>query len=123
MTSTSTGQPVHRRVGYTPAKDNVLIEVRQPRASLGYIHIPDVAIQQGNQGYARAVGPKVKHVKKGDSLMFDKFAGSELEISGKTHRMMREKDVQAIVEEDPSLDKTLYPMGVREHRVRTDRDI
>ena len=48
------------------------------------------------------VGPDVRHVKTGDSVLFLPQAGLEVEIDGDDFLLLRERDVQAV--SSPSLD-------------------
>jgi len=47
-------------------------------------------------GEVTLVGPDVRHVKKGDRVLFLPQAGLELEISGDEFLLLRERDVQAV---------------------------
>jgi chaperonin GroES len=47
-------------------------------------------------GEVTLVGPDVRHVKKGDRVLFLPQAGLEVEISGDEFLLLRERDVQAV---------------------------
>ena len=72
----------------------------------GGIYIPDTAKEKPSQGEIIAVGPgKVSddgklqpmNVKKGDKVLFNKYAGTEVQLGGEDHLIMREDDILAVV--------------------------
>ena len=73
----------------------------------GGIIIPDTAKQKPEQGKIVAVGKgKVNDdgklmpvgVKVGDTILFGKYSGSEVELDGQEHLIMREEDILGVVE-------------------------
>jgi chaperonin GroES len=48
-------------------------------------------------GEVTLVGPDVRHVRKGDRVLFLPQAGLEVEISGDEFLLLRERDVQAVL--------------------------
>lgn len=92
-----------------PLDNRVVIEpTEKEKTSAGGIVIPDSASQdKPMQGKVVAVGPgKTENgqrvamtVKEGDSVLFGKYAGSEVKFDGQTYSIMREDDILAIVEE------------------------
>jgi len=73
----------------------------------GGIIIPDTAKEKPVEGKVIAVGDgKVAddgkkmplEVKEGDRVLFGKYAGTEIQIDGEEHLIMREDDIIAIVE-------------------------
>ena len=73
----------------------------------GGIIIPDTAKEKPIEGRVIAVGDgKAKEdgtkipmeVKKGDRVLFAKYAGTEVKIDGEEHLMMKEDDILAIIE-------------------------
>ena len=91
-----------------PLNDRVLIlRTDEEQKTSGGIVIPDTAKEKPKEGRVIAVGPgkldeKGKRispgVKKGDLIIFGKYAGSEIKIDGIEHLIMREHDILAIVE-------------------------
>ena len=72
----------------------------------GGIIIPDSAKQKPEQGKIVAVGKgKVNDdgkvmpvgVKVGDTILFGKYSGSEVELDGEEHLIMREEDILGVV--------------------------
>ena len=73
----------------------------------GGIIIPDTAKQKPEQGKIVAVGKgKVNDdgklmpvgVKVGDTILFGKYSGSEVELDGEEHLIVREEDILGVVE-------------------------
>jgi chaperonin GroES len=85
-----------------PLADRVLIEpdAAEEKTAAGII-IPDTAKEKPQRGTVVAVGTGKKDepmtVKVGDSVLYGKYAGTELSIEGVTYLIMRESDIVAIV--------------------------
>ena len=71
-------------------------------SSCGII-IPDSAKEKPLKGVVKAVGHGTKDeemvVKAGDTVLYGKYAGTEIEVDGAKLLMMRQSDILAIVEE------------------------
>ncbi len=90
-----------------PLHDRVLVKRSvEEEMSKGGIIIPDTAKEKPIQGEVMAVGTgrigedgKVRplDVKKGDKVLFGKYAGTEIKIQGDDFLMMREEDILGIV--------------------------
>jgi len=90
-----------------PLHDRVLVKrSNEEEKSKGGIIIPDSAKEKPAQGTIMAVGQgrvsedgKVRplDVKKGDTVLFGKYAGTEIKIDGEDLLIMREEDVLAIL--------------------------
>lgn len=82
--------------------DRVLIEpaAAETTTASGII-IPDTAKEKPQRGTVVAVGPGTKDepvtVKVGDTVLYGKYAGTELKLEGKDYLIMRESDIFAIV--------------------------
>lgn len=89
-------QPIGRRV---------LVERLEPEEiKKGGIIIPDTAKEKPQQGKVIAVAKPGKEeepmqVKKGDKILFGKYAGTEIEMGGKEYLMMQEDDILGIIKE------------------------
>lgn len=77
---------------------------KEERTKSGIV-LPDTAKEKPQQGKVIAVGPgrtlesgtKVElEVKEGDTVIFSKYAGTEVKIEGETYLIMRESDILAI---------------------------
>ncbi|TXC78861.1 co-chaperone GroES [Luteibaculum oceani] len=89
-------------VNVKPLSDRVLVEpaVAEEKTAGGII-IPDTAKEKPQKGKIVAVGNGKKDepitVKVGDSVLYGKYAGTEINIEGKDYLIMRESDIFAIV--------------------------
>ena len=86
-----------------PLSDRVLIEpVAVEEVTVGRIIIPDTAKEKPLRGTVKAVGNGTKDeamvVKEGDTVLYGKYAGTELEVDGVKYLMMRQSDILAILE-------------------------
>ena len=91
-----------------PLHDRLIVKrLEEEEKTKGGIIIPDTAKEKPIEGKVIAVGQgrmnkdgeKVPmDVKKGDRILFAKYAGTEVKIDGEEHLMMREDDVLAIIE-------------------------
>ena len=82
--------------------DRVLVEplAAETKTASG-IYIPDSAKEKPQQGKVVAVGKVTKDepmtVKIGDTVLYGKFAGTELKLDGNDYLIMRESDIFAIL--------------------------
>ncbi len=91
-----------------PLEDRVLIKPDNPETKTeSGIFLPESAKEKPIQGRIIAVGPgkmldngeRVRpSVKKGDTVVFGKYAGSEIEIKNVKHMIMRESELLGIIE-------------------------
>ncbi|HNV98822.1 MAG TPA: co-chaperone GroES [Chitinophagales bacterium] len=85
-----------------PLADRVIV---QPAAAetmtKGGIIIPDTAKEKPQKGTIVAAGPGKKDepvtVKVGDSVLYGKYSGTEINIDGVEYLIMRESDIFAIL--------------------------
>lgn len=85
-----------------PLADRVLIETAAAEEkTIGGIIIPDTAKEKPLQGKVVATGNGTKDeemvVKEGDTVLYGKYAGTELEYDGKKYLVMRQSDILAIL--------------------------
>lgn len=85
-----------------PLADRVLIEPDPAETkTVGGIIIPDTAKEKPLQGTIVAVGKGTKDeemvLKEGDTVLYGKYAGTELEFGGKKYLIMRQSDVVAVL--------------------------
>lgn len=91
-----------------PLHDRVVVKrVEEEEKTKGGIIIPDTAKEKPIEGKVVAVGSgKVLEngktiplaIKKGDKVLFGKYAGTDVKIEGEDLLIMREEDIIAIVE-------------------------
>ena len=90
------------KVSVKPLADRVLVEAAAAEEkTAGGIIIPDTAKEKPMRGKVIAVGNGKKDepvtVKVGDTILYGKYAGTELQIEGKEYLIMRESDIYAIL--------------------------
>jgi chaperonin GroES len=94
-----------------PLRDRLLVErVEEQEQRIGGIIIPDTAKEKPQQGRVVAVGKgRVNDkgevfpldVKEGETILFGKYAGSEIKIEGKEYLILREDEVLGVLEGAP----------------------
>tara|TARA_B100001778_G_scaffold224048_1_gene185846 strand:+ start:423 stop:701 length:279 start_codon:yes stop_codon:yes gene_type:complete len=90
------------KLSIKPLADRVLVEpaAAETKTSSGII-IPDSAKEKPQKGTIVAVGTGTKDnpitVSVGDSVLYGKYAGTELNHDGKDYLIMKESDILAIV--------------------------
>ena len=85
-----------------PLHDRVLVRrFNEEEKSKGGIIIPDTAKEKPQKGTVVAVGPGKKDepmtVKVGDSVLYGKYAGTEITVDGESYLIMRESDIVAVI--------------------------
>ena len=91
-----------------PLQDRVVVRrIQEEEKSKGGIIIPDTAKEKPVEGEVIAVGSgKVTDdgkqvaldVKKGDRILFGKYAGTEVKIDGVEHLILREEEILGVIE-------------------------
>ena len=90
------------KVSIKPLADRVIVEAAAAEEKTsGGIIIPDTAKEKPQKGKVVAVGNGKKDepltVKTGDTVLYGKYSGTEVQIEGKEYLIMRESDIFAIV--------------------------
>ena len=91
-----------------PLQDRVIVKrVAEEEKTKGGIIIPDTAKEKPQEGKVVAVG-KGKlgengkiiplDVKVNDRILFGKYSGSEINIDGEEHMIMREEDILGVIQ-------------------------
>jgi chaperonin GroES len=91
-----------------PLHDRLLVQrIQEDEKTRGGLIIPDTAKEKPMQGRVIAAGPGKLNdegkliplaVKKGDKVLFSKYAGTEIQLEGEEHLIIREDDVLAALE-------------------------
>jgi chaperonin GroES len=91
-----------------PLHDQVLVKrIESDEKTAGGIIIPDTAKEKPQEGRVVAAGSgrrdkqgkrTAMDVKKGDRILFGRYAGTEIKINGEEHLMMREDDILGVIE-------------------------
>ncbi|MBE6456186.1 MAG: co-chaperone GroES [Alphaproteobacteria bacterium] len=95
-------------MNFKPLLDRVVIKrIAEENRTAGGIIIPDTAKEKPSQGVVVAVGAggrdEAGHLipmtlKEGDKVLFGKWSGTEIKISGEDLLIMKESDVLGILE-------------------------
>ena len=84
-----------------PIGDRVLVRMEEgEEKTAGGIFIPQTAQEKTQTGVVEAIGDDkdVITVKKGDKIMYDKYAGTSVTIDGKEFLLMKMQDIMATIE-------------------------
>jgi len=91
-----------------PLDDRVLVKpVEREAVTSSGLYLPETSKERPVQGKVVAVGPGRRlengnrgdmGVKKGDTVVYGKFAGTEVEIKGQEHLILRESELLGVVE-------------------------
>ena len=91
-----------------PLNDRVLVvRVEEEQKTAGGIIIPDTAKEKPQEGKVISTGPGKMgddgkrtplNVKKGDKILFSKYAGTEIKVDGIEHIFMKEDDILGVLE-------------------------
>jgi chaperonin GroES len=91
-----------------PLQDRIIVKrIAEEETTAGGIILPDTAKEKSQEGKVVAVGKgkvledgKIQKldVKKGDRVLFSKYAGTEITLEGEERLILREDDVLGIVE-------------------------
>ena len=94
---------------FTPLNDRILVKRSDSeQTTKSGIIIPDNAQEKPMRGIVKAVGPvKIADdgslrpllVQEGNTVLFRKYAGTDVTIEGEEHLIMREDEILAIIEE------------------------
>lgn len=85
-----------------PLQDRVLVEPKEAETvTAGGLIIPDTAKEKQQQGVVIAVGSGKKdepmEVKVGDTVLYGKYAGTEVKYEGKDYLIVKQSDILAIL--------------------------
>jgi len=91
-----------------PLQDRIIVKrIEEEEKSKGGIIIPDTAKEKPQEGKVVAVGKgKLNEdgklmpleVKVNDRVLFGKYAGTEIQLDGEEHLIMREDDILGVIE-------------------------
>lgn len=91
-----------------PLEDRILIKPLEPETKTkSGIYLPESAKERPMQGTVVAIGPgklldngkrSTPSVKKGETVLFGKYAGTEIEIKNVKHMILRESELLGVIE-------------------------
>ena len=92
-----------------PLGNRVVVEpIEQEEVTVGGIVLPDTAKEKPQKGKVLAIGPGERDdkgeripldVKADDTVLFAKYAGTEIKVEGKKILILRESDLLAIIDD------------------------
>lgn len=92
----------------TPLHDRIVVSrIESEEKTAGGIIIPDTAKEKPQEGKIIAVGPGKRDkdgglipldVKRGDRVLFAKWAGTEFKLDGQEYMIMKEDDILGVIE-------------------------
>ncbi len=93
---------------FRPLKDRVLVKYsEEAEKSTGGLYIPDSAKEKPQRGEIIAMGPgrvtddgklQKMDVKVGDTVLFEKYSGSKINIDDVEYLIIKEEDILGIIE-------------------------
>jgi chaperonin GroES len=96
-----------KKTSIQPLADRLLVmRIEEEQQTKGGIIVPDTAKEKPQQGKIVAVGPgrmtedgkRIKPgVKKGDKVLFGKYAGTEVSMGNQEYLILREEDILAVI--------------------------
>ena len=106
--STATAKPAKKKSSLMPLGDRVVVQREESeQKTAGGILLPDTAKEKPQRGKVAAVGEGkfgkdgkrlALDVKKGDIVLFGKYAGSDVKVGGEDFKILRESEILAKVE-------------------------
>lgn len=91
-----------------PLEDRILVKPAEPETKTASgIYLPETSKERPVRGTVVAVGPGKRlengkraelAVKKGDTVVYGKYAGSEVEVKGETHLILRESELFGVID-------------------------
>ena len=95
-------------MSFRPLHDRVVVRrVDSEEKTSGGIIIPDTAQEKPSEGVVVSVGPGARDdsgklvapdVKEGDRVLFGKWSGTEVKLSGQDLLIMKESDIMGVIE-------------------------
>jgi len=84
---------------FKPLKDRVFVKYSEEgEKTAGGLYIPESAKEKPQKGVVEAVGSEVKEIKVGNTVLFDKYSGSKVNIDNVEYLIVKEEDILGIVE-------------------------
>jgi chaperonin GroES len=84
---------------FKPLKDRVFVKYSdEGEKTAGGIYIPESAKEKPQKGVVEAVGTEVKEIKVGNTILFDKYSGSKVNIDNVEYLIVKEEDILGVIE-------------------------
>ena len=82
----------------SPLRNLVLVLPEEAQDKSGAIYLPEQSRKSSMRGTVVSAGPQAT-LHGGDKVLLPTYGGSEIKMSGKTHRLLKEDDILARLEE------------------------
>lgn len=97
---------MNEHIGIRALSDKIVIKRIDERTTEGGILIPDTVGNKSQKGIVVAVGPgkyedgklQKLQLNQNDSIIFNKYSGTEITVKGKDYLIIKEDDVLAVIE-------------------------
>ena len=84
---------------FKPLKDRVFVSYSEEgEKTAGGLYLPDSAKEKPQKGKVEAIGSEVKDVKVGNTILFDKYSGSKVNMDGTDYLIVKEEDILGIID-------------------------
>ncbi|MEQ8770614.1 MAG: co-chaperone GroES [Phycisphaerales bacterium] len=90
-----------------PLEDRVLVKpIEKDSVTESGLYLPEASKEKPIQGKVVAIGPgkvlengarAAMSIKKGDTVVYSQYAGTEVEIEGKDHLILRETELLGVI--------------------------
>src|SRR5690606_22766573 len=97
----------NRPMAVKPLEDRILVKpIEAETMTASGIYLPETAKERPIQGTVVAVGPGARlengkraamSVSKGDTVVYSRYAGSEIELKGEKHLLLRESELLGVI--------------------------
>ncbi len=85
-------------VKFRPLKERVFVSyAAEPDKTASGLYIPDAAKEKPQKGVIEAIGSEVKDVKVGETVLFDKYSGSKINIDDEEYLILKEEDILGVI--------------------------
>lgn len=85
-------------VKFRPLKERVFVRYEtEPEKTASGLYIPDAAKEKPQKGTIEAIGSEVKDVKVGETILFDKYSGSKINIEDEEFLIIKEEDILGVI--------------------------
>jgi chaperonin GroES len=88
-----------QKIKFKPLKDRAFVSYsEEAEKTSGGLYIPEAAKEKPQKGKIEAIGSEVKDIKVGDTILFDKYSGSKINIEGNDYLIIKEEDILGVFE-------------------------
>ncbi|NOY83209.1 MAG: co-chaperone GroES [Nitrospirae bacterium] len=86
-------------VKFRPLKERVFVSyAAEAEKTASGLYIPDAAKEKPQKGQVEAIGSEVKDVKVGETVLFDKYSGSKINLEDTEYLILKEEDILGVIE-------------------------